>query len=85
MSGRGRYGDANASLEPTIYRAIIDDVIATMKPEFDEYGVSEDVLAALQHVSTVLRTGRLMVSDINALDIRSEMGDESHCVSRGRL
>jgi transcription initiation factor TFIIA large subunit len=33
---------------PTIYRAIIDDVIATMKPEFDEYGVSEDVLAVLQ-------------------------------------
>lgn len=37
--------------EPTIYRAVIDDVIAAIKPEFDEYGVSEDVLADLQHVS----------------------------------
>ncbi|KAF9653969.1 transcription factor IIA, alpha/beta subunit [Thelephora ganbajun] len=34
---------------PTIYRAIIDDVVAAMKTEFDEYGVSEDVLADLQH------------------------------------
>lgn len=85
MSSRGRYGDANASLEPTIYRAIIDDVISTMKPEFDEYGVSEDVLAALQHVSTTLRTTQPLLSGINALDIRSEMGDKGHCVSRRRL
>ena len=41
----------NNLLEPTIYRAIIDDVVAAMKPEFDEYGVSEDILADLQHVS----------------------------------
>ncbi|CDO69156.1 hypothetical protein BN946_scf185042.g58 [Trametes cinnabarina] len=34
--------------EPSIYRAVIDDVIANIKPEFDEYGVSEDVLAELQ-------------------------------------
>jgi len=34
---------------PAIYRAIIDDVINSIKPEFDEYGVSEDVLAELQH------------------------------------
>ncbi|KAF9010617.1 transcription factor IIA, alpha/beta subunit [Cyathus striatus] len=34
---------------PTIYRAVIDDVIAAIKPEFDEYGVSEDVLAELQN------------------------------------
>ncbi|KAI0645848.1 transcription factor IIA alpha/beta subunit [Trametes meyenii] len=33
---------------PAIYRAVIDDVIANIKPEFDEYGVSEDVLAELQ-------------------------------------
>jgi hypothetical protein len=31
---------------------VIDDVIATIKQEFDEYGVPEDVLAELQHVST---------------------------------
>ncbi|KAH0828183.1 transcription factor IIA alpha beta subunit [Lanmaoa asiatica] len=35
--------------EPSIYRAVIDEVIAAIKPEFDEYGVSEDVLADLQH------------------------------------
>ena len=37
--------------EPAIYRAVIDDVIANIKSGFDEYGVSEDVLAELQHVS----------------------------------
>jgi transcription initiation factor TFIIA large subunit len=34
---------------PTIYRAVIDDVILAIKSEFDEYGVAEDVLAELQH------------------------------------
>ncbi|KAF8971098.1 transcription factor IIA, alpha/beta subunit [Flammula alnicola] len=34
---------------PAIYRAVIDDVIHAIKPEFDEYGVPEDVLAELQH------------------------------------
>ncbi|KAG1715760.1 hypothetical protein ID866_1384 [Astraeus odoratus] len=35
--------------EPNVYRQVIDDVIEAIKPEFDEYGVSEDVLADLQH------------------------------------
>ena len=56
MSRRGRCGDMNNLLEPTIYRAIIDDVVAAMKPEFDEYGVSEDVLADLQHVSQLSKS-----------------------------
>jgi len=34
---------------PSTYRAVIDDVIRAIKPEFDEYGVAEDVLAELQH------------------------------------
>ncbi|KAI0683141.1 transcription factor IIA, alpha/beta subunit [Cytidiella melzeri] len=34
---------------PSIYRVVIDDVIRSIKPEFDEYGVSEDILAELQH------------------------------------
>ncbi|KAJ4490889.1 transcription factor IIA alpha/beta subunit [Lentinula aciculospora] len=34
---------------PGIYRSVIDDVVAAIKPEFEEYGVSEDVLAELQH------------------------------------
>ncbi|KAK2464182.1 hypothetical protein APHAL10511_003639 [Amanita phalloides] len=33
---------------PAIYRAVIEDVIASIKPEFDEYGVDEDVLADLK-------------------------------------
>jgi len=33
---------------PSIYRAVIDDVIVAIKSEFDEYGVGEDVLANLQ-------------------------------------
>ena len=37
--------------QPQIFRMVIDDVIRNIKPEFDEYGVSEDVLAELQHVS----------------------------------
>jgi transcription initiation factor TFIIA large subunit len=32
---------------PTIYRTVIDEVINAIKPEFDEYGVPEDVLADL--------------------------------------
>lgn len=34
---------------PIIYRAVIDDVITNIKHEFDEYGVSEEVLADLQN------------------------------------
>ncbi|KAJ6576338.1 transcription factor IIA, alpha/beta subunit-domain-containing protein [Mycena sp. CBHHK59/15] len=34
---------------PSIYRTVIDDVIASIKPSFEEFGVSEDVLAELQH------------------------------------
>ena len=39
------------SVEPTIYRAVIDEVIQNIKSEFDDFGVSEDVLAELQSVS----------------------------------
>ncbi|KAJ7268764.1 transcription factor IIA, alpha/beta subunit-domain-containing protein [Mycena haematopus] len=34
---------------PSIYRSVIDDVIASIKHEFEEYGVAEEVLAELQH------------------------------------
>jgi Transcription factor IIA, alpha/beta subunit len=40
-------------LEPGIYRSVIDDVITAIKPEFDEYGVDENVLADLQQVSGI--------------------------------
>ncbi|KAF7315480.1 Transcriptional factor IIA alpha/beta subunit [Mycena indigotica] len=33
---------------PGIYRAVIDEVVAACKPEFEEYGVSEEVLNDLQ-------------------------------------
>ena len=39
------------AIKPSIYRAVIDDVIGNIKNEFDEYGVAEDVLADLQRVS----------------------------------
>jgi len=32
---------------PNIYRAVIDDVVQHIKPEFEEYGVEESVLAEL--------------------------------------
>ncbi|KAF8647106.1 hypothetical protein AX16_006939 [Volvariella volvacea WC 439] len=35
-------------IEPQTYRAVIDDVIANIKPEFDEFGVPEEVIAQLQ-------------------------------------
>lgn len=34
---------------PSIYRSVIDDVVVAIKPEFDEFGVPEEVLAELQH------------------------------------
>ena len=84
MSCRGWSGDANPLLEPSIYRAIIDDVINAMKPEFGEYGVSEDVLADLQHVSRLLES-LSRSSRSKHPDPRSEMGDQGHCISRRRL
>jgi transcription initiation factor TFIIA large subunit len=33
---------------PQIYTAVIEDVMAAIKPEFEEYGVSENVLAELK-------------------------------------
>lgn len=40
--------------EPATYRQIIDDVIANIKGEFDDYGVSEDILSDLQSVSVIV-------------------------------
>ncbi|KAJ6517569.1 transcription factor IIA alpha/beta subunit [Mycena vulgaris] len=34
---------------PNIYRSVIDDVIANMRPAFDELGLSDEVLDELQH------------------------------------
>ena len=44
------------AIEPAIYRAVIDDVMSAIRPEFDEYGVAEEVLGELQHVSPGLTT-----------------------------
>ncbi|KAM6502100.1 transcription factor IIA alpha/beta subunit [Amanita muscaria] len=33
---------------PAIYRAVIEDVISSIKPDFEEYGVDEDILAELK-------------------------------------
>ncbi|KAJ7848756.1 transcription factor IIA alpha/beta subunit [Mycena olivaceomarginata] len=37
------------SIVPLIYRTVIDDVIASIKPEFEEAGIAQDILAELQH------------------------------------
>ncbi|KAJ7789780.1 transcription factor IIA, alpha/beta subunit-domain-containing protein [Mycena olivaceomarginata] len=37
---------------PSIYRAVIDDVVASIRPAFDEFGVDDDVLNELQSVKT---------------------------------
>jgi len=31
-----------SSLEPFVYPVVIDDVISAIKPEFDEFGVTEE-------------------------------------------
>ncbi|KAF9236367.1 transcription factor IIA alpha beta subunit [Melanogaster broomeanus] len=49
MSNKIVFSQVTEIFEPNIYRSVIDEVIAAIKPEFDEYGVSEDVLADLQH------------------------------------
>ncbi|KAH9929585.1 transcription factor IIA alpha/beta subunit [Epithele typhae] len=47
-TGGPPFDDGVFLVEPSIYRAVIDDVIANIKPEFDDFGVPEDVLADLQ-------------------------------------
>ena len=42
-------------LEPSVYRAIIDDVMANIKNDFDDHGVNEDILADLQNVRFLMR------------------------------
>jgi hypothetical protein len=60
---------------PNIYRAVIDDVISAIKPEFDEFGVAEDVLAELQHVSGVFFLSRKYLLNTLVTPCRSEMGE----------
>ena len=38
------------SLQPQIYRSIIDDVIANIQVDFEEYGMEEEILINLQGV-----------------------------------
>lgn len=38
------------SSQPSVYRNIIDDVVASVRADFDEFGVEEDLLALLQQV-----------------------------------
>lgn len=37
--------------QPQVYRAIIDDVIANVSVDFEEYGMDDDLLPLLQSVS----------------------------------
>ena len=67
--------------QPAIYRAVIDDVIANIKPDFDEYGINEDVLAELQHVSSSgCSAARLPPFFPSMLTVFAEMGGQSDCV-----
>ena len=72
--------------EPQIYRAVIDEVIAAIKPEFDEYGVGEEVLAELQHVS-ILPFILVEIPDENLGDANTpaEMGKQSDRITRRRV
>ncbi|KAK0476730.1 transcription factor IIA alpha/beta subunit [Armillaria novae-zelandiae] len=66
---------------PNVYRAVIDDVIDAIKPEFEEYGVPEDVLAELQRVSLVF----FLVHSFCQLWAVTEMGGQSDCVTCRRV
>ncbi len=68
-------------VEPAIYRAVIDDVILNIKTEFDEYGISEDVLADLQHVSMLKSFFVLSLVLSVVFPLPVEMGSQSHPVS----
>lgn len=37
-------------LQPAVYRVIIDDVISSVQQDFEEYGLEEELLRALQQV-----------------------------------
>lgn len=39
-----------AHLQPEIYRAVIDDVVSSVKVDFEEYGMEEEILMHLQQV-----------------------------------
>ncbi|ELU35660.1 TFIIA domain-containing protein [Rhizoctonia solani AG-1 IA] len=47
---RKPHNDAPVHGQPQVYRAIIDEVMANIKSEFEEFGVDEDVMAQLQNV-----------------------------------
>jgi len=73
--------------EPQIYRAVIDEVIAAIKPEFDEYGVSEEVLAELQHVSMIpfVLIHVTVQGYLGDAIPPAEMGKQSDCIARCRI
>jgi hypothetical protein len=37
-----------------VYRVIIDDVIASVQQDFEEYGLEEELLKALQQVGSLM-------------------------------
>jgi hypothetical protein len=37
--------------QPTVYRAIIEEVVGSLKEDFEEFGLGEDVLLTLRNVS----------------------------------
>ena len=76
-------GDAPVSFEPLIYRQIIDDVITNIKTEFDDYGVSEDILSDLQSVS--LSKERLWRMGFADSDIIAEMGEQGDSIECRRV
>jgi len=42
---------ASFSIQPQVYRTIIDDVIKNVQVDFEEYGMDEEILQNLQAVS----------------------------------
>ncbi len=40
--------------QPQIYRSIIDDVVANVQVDFEEYGMEEEVLLNLQAVGCII-------------------------------
>lgn len=59
-------------------------MIAAIKPEFDEYGVAEDVLAELQEVRSSYPDSPLISPKIfsRIACFISEMGEQGHSISR---
>jgi hypothetical protein len=52
-----------ADLQPGVYRSIIGEVIGSLKADFDEFGIGDEVLDTLRQVSVFTLLGVVIEAD----------------------